>query len=336
MARALRFANTAARAAGDTPMNGCKTLMWTGLILTAAMLMWCAGCHTYQPVNVATLKPTTPAPTVTTSSPAPAIASTSVTIGHGLSGLQDVFNTLGAYLDTAYAALPTSKELAAARVLVAAQSGNLTALQNENDSLKNQVANVTAIVAERDQWKARATEDDKLLIQSAAATQAAQTEAAAQKKRADDAAESAMLNRAGWWATGIAFGLVLVGIGLFQDIKLMTLFGIGAAAVSGLMVLIYLAAAWVAAHILAVILVGGGAVIGLGVLAWIAHEKGWLTSTTTDGAVKLLSEAVDGTKGTTIEEAVAALRSLPFIAASWPTPATTKIPAAAVTPTVPG
>ena len=154
------------------------------LSLAALALVMCvAGCS-YAPVDVGTLKPQTPEPTVTTTSPAPAIAATSVTIGKGLSGLQDVFNTLGGYLDAAYKQLPTSRELAMARTLVAQQSGTLTALQNENDSLRKQAALVDAITLERDQWKARAQEDDKLLAKAATDLKAAQDEAAAQKNPA--------------------------------------------------------------------------------------------------------------------------------------------------------
>jgi hypothetical protein len=251
-----------------------------------------------------------------------------VTIGKGLSGLQDVFNTLGGYLDTAYAALPSSKELAMARVLVANQSGTITALQNENDTLKAIAAKVDAITAERDQWKARAQEDDVIVTKLTAAVTAAQAEAAAQKKRADDAAESTMLARAGWIGCGIIAGIIMLGIGLYQDIKWLTMAGIGTAVGSFLGVLVFLALAWVAAHLWLVIGVTVLVLAAAGTLAWYAHEKGWLTSKEVDGAVAMLATAAsDATATPLIREATAALRSIPVIAASWPTP-----PAAAPAP----
>jgi len=114
-------------------------------------------------------------------------------------------------------------------------------------------------------------------------------------QREQNAAQSALLARAGWAGTGIGLGIVVMLLGVWPTKNLYVLISGGLLVVAAFItVLVFLALAWVAAHLLWV-LGGTAAIIGVGVgLTVWAARKGWFhysTLNATAASLKLLLQA---------------------------------------------
>ena len=148
------------------------------------------------------------------------------------------------------------------------------------------------------------------------------------------AAQSKMLADAAWWGIGIGIGAGLIALGIWLSRMGITLAGAAVAAGSFVMVLVYLALAWVAAHLWLVILCSVG-VVGGAVGLWFLGEKyGWWTDKQFTGAAKLLIEGKTS-------EAIAVLRAADpafnkaFNAANIATPVVMPAQPVLVAPTLP-
>ena len=289
-------------------------------VLVALVLMtWCTSC---QAPPVVIPAPTTPAPTVTTTNPAPQLASLGQWLTNWATEASGMVSRVEAYLVTLAASLPqplppnASGAINGIRQETKAAGASIADLQAKAATIPVLERLVSQVSDQRDQWQQRSGEQDAIITTATHANASLTTENADLKHQLDDQWHRMMM-----YAALVCGGLIvpclgIAALGVYIKNEWVIVGGLLAAVGCVMGVIVFHDLDIVVRHPIWSTLIAA-ALIGVPIGIWLLGKKlGWWTDKMALGVAKLAQEAVNGAD-TDVSEVAAAMRSMPQFAKVW-------------------